>query len=707
MSTLGKAIILFGADTALFRSDVGRAVSIFQSGVGQMQRSLGGFNSGLIGAASVGGMVLFARRILDQADELNKLSDKTGRQVEELSALKFAYELGGGAQEGYTKGLREFNKALVEASNNSSKAGRLFKALGVDTRAKPEEAFRQFADQFSKVPEELRASVAGEILGKAGEGWIPVLKNGSRGLDEMREKAERLGIVISSDFARQSEQFNDNLKILEKGATSFGTSILKNALPALGDMAQRMADAAENGHKLKTAWDILMQTEKGMRVGTGDPVLERQLQRENPNEAYVAAMFQGRFNSGKIKGAEESLGGSALFKPGVNAEAVRKALAESEALTKRQSNAIAQMEERKRSLFDLNEQELMQIRVTTGSYAEFDAGTKKRLMGLASEIDLRKQLVEQMDAEQERVNVINERREAGDEITRDFAMHGRANLEQMQFEIGLIGRTAREQEKLQALRAIDLELQEQLRAVARAYGEDAAGALKEQTRLEAEAVRQRAAALEQLEAKQRRERDAYIGARAALRDYAEEAGNAGAQVGQSIKGGFQVAEDAGAEFLRTGKLTWSTLGDYAIDQINRIIIRMLVLKPLADSMGSGSIGDFGKQILGAFGANPNATGGGAYGNFGGADLGGVGAAPYALGGRPTPGEIALVGEKGPELWVPDGAGTVIPNSALRGGMGGTRVFMPITITTPDPGSFRASSGQMMADLAVAVRGMGG
>lgn len=37
---------------------------------------------------------------------------------------------------------------------------------------------------------------------------------------------------------------------------------------------------------------------------------------------------------------------------------------------------------------------------------------------------------------------------------------------------------------------------------------------------------------------------------------------------------------------------------------------------------------------------------------------------FAAGGRPPVGQAALVGENGPELFVPDTAGTVIPNSAL-------------------------------------------
>lgn len=40
---------------------------------------------------------------------------------------------------------------------------------------------------------------------------------------------------------------------------------------------------------------------------------------------------------------------------------------------------------------------------------------------------------------------------------------------------------------------------------------------------------------------------------------------------------------------------------------------------------------------------------------------------FAKGGRPTPGQPAIIGEDGAELWVPDSAGRVIPNNQLRGG----------------------------------------
>ena len=47
-------------------------------------------------------------------------------------------------------------------------------------------------------------------------------------------------------------------------------------------------------------------------------------------------------------------------------------------------------------------------------------------------------------------------------------------------------------------------------------------------------------------------------------------------------------------------------------------------------------------------------------------LGAIGIPGFANGGRPPVGKAAIVGEKGPELFVPDRAGTIIPNNQLGG-----------------------------------------
>ena len=58
---------------------------------------------------------------------------------------------------------------------------------------------------------------------------------------------------------------------------------------------------------------------------------------------------------------------------------------------------------------------------------------------------------------------------------------------------------------------------------------------------------------------------------------------------------------------------------------------------------------------------------------------------FEKGGRPPVGQPSIVGEKGAELFVPDQAGTIIPNDKL-GGMG-KQVNVNFNITTVDATGF--------------------
>ena len=57
-----------------------------------------------------------------------------------------------------------------------------------------------------------------------------------------------------------------------------------------------------------------------------------------------------------------------------------------------------------------------------------------------------------------------------------------------------------------------------------------------------------------------------------------------------------------------------------------------------------------------------------FGNFGGGSVTGglLGILGFANGGRPPVGRASIVGERGPELFVPDRAGTIVPNNAMGG-----------------------------------------
>ena len=77
------------------------------------------------------------------------------------------------------------------------------------------------------------------------------------------------------------------------------------------------------------------------------------------------------------------------------------------------------------------------------------------------------------------------------------------------------------------------------------------------------------------------------------------------------------------------------------------------------------IGNFGEN----FGKGASKQGGKGLGGFIGGILGGL----FADGGRPPVGKASIVGERGPELFVPKVAGTIIPNNKLGGGDSTTNI----------------------------------
>jgi lambda family phage tail tape measure protein len=136
----------------------------------------------------------------------------------------------------------------------------------------------------------------------------------------------------------------------------------------------------------------------------------------------------------------------------------------------------------------------------------------------------------------------------------------------------------------------------------------------------------------------------------------------GAKAFQSVMGNMESALD---NFVRTGKLSFKSLA--------RSIIQDLI----AIQLRASATGIF-KQLFGMY-----AGGGFGTGNaFGNQDLGGF----LAEGGSANANTPYVVGERGPELFVPRSSGTVIPNHAL-GGVGGTTMVTNNYINAIDTKSF--------------------
>jgi len=129
------------------------------------------------------------------------------------------------------------------------------------------------------------------------------------------------------------------------------------------------------------------------------------------------------------------------------------------------------------------------------------------------------------------------------------------------------------------------------------------------------------------------------------------------------------------------------LGDVLKSLLRDIVAmttKMLVLDPLMKSLRGAIAGSgFGQSIIGAIG-----------GTFGGARAGG---------GDVSGGRSYLVGERGPELFIPGSSGTIMSNNALSGSSGGVTVNQVINVTTGVQQTVRAEIMTLMPQIAGAAK----
>ena len=127
----------------------------------------------------------------------------------------------------------------------------------------------------------------------------------------------------------------------------------------------------------------------------------------------------------------------------------------------------------------------------------------------------------------------------------------------------------------------------------------------------------------------------------ALTQFIEDSTNEAAKAKEVFDTFTKGVEDAFVNFAKTGKLSFKDLLDSMVEMLIRSQVQKLMgslLGAMPTGGGGGGIGGFFKSIFGLAKGGP------------------------AQGGRPY-----IVGEEGPELFVPKSSGTVVPNGQSMGG----------------------------------------
>lgn len=277
--TVGKAANTNMASTAKGTDAASKSLTLLTKQLEGMSRQAEGLDRlrrQLLAIAQIGGAALLVERSLNAASSVKKMADETGFAVTSVQELSYAMKQFHVEQSAAAAAMQTFSGVTSEfVTQNSGPAKQAFETLfGADAQkvaqqglANVDQFFMQVLDRIGKMKNEAqKIELAKDIFGRsAGPAIVGFANAGIEKMRELREEAERLGIVFSDEIVDKASDAEDkfsNLSTILKTKLyaaildnvdvidAFATTVIE-ALPEILDMFATLA------RYIKTIGDLI------------------------------------------------------------------------------------------------------------------------------------------------------------------------------------------------------------------------------------------------------------------------------------------------------------------------------------------------------------------------------------------------------------------------------------------------------------------
>lgn len=195
------------------------------------------------GEAAAQGLVDLAREAIETSAHLDDTSQAIGVSTDALQELAYAAGQSGVSAQEMEKSIMLLSRSMNAAAKGGEEQAKAFSSLGVKTKnadgslRKADDVIGDIAEKISKMPDGAKkTATAMEFFGKAGAKMVPLLNEGSAGIERLRQEARDLGIVLDESLIKQGAEIDDvftSIKDLWKGIkTQVGAAFFPDILRA-------------------------------------------------------------------------------------------------------------------------------------------------------------------------------------------------------------------------------------------------------------------------------------------------------------------------------------------------------------------------------------------------------------------------------------------------------------------------------------------
>ncbi|MEK0177461.1 transglycosylase SLT domain-containing protein, partial [Tetragenococcus halophilus] len=184
------------------------------------------------------------------ADEIAKGAEKMGVSTDFYQESAYWASQNGISQEQMEKAVGRLNQRMGQAVDGNEKYAEALEKLGVDLGAvedgslSTEDAMAQSITTLSEMDNENeKAALATEMFGtRMARDLLPALNDGSLSMEEAREKAQELGLVMGGEQLEKAEEFQDSMDDVKRSLSAVGMEIGLELMPYFQQMLDWIID---------------------------------------------------------------------------------------------------------------------------------------------------------------------------------------------------------------------------------------------------------------------------------------------------------------------------------------------------------------------------------------------------------------------------------------------------------------------------------
>ena len=228
----------------------------------------------IAGKAAIGmgaGIAAMTLKANEGVDSLQKIADASGLASEDMGALQLAAELGGSSIDKFGKGMGRLSRNIQDLQRGVGESRRAFEEYDIaasnadGTIRSTLDVTKDIADRIQEMgPGVKSTALAMESFGRAGQDLMPMLLQGSEGIEQMRKEADAMGLTFDEKAGRAAEKFNDDLARLKITQRGIFRQLSIQLIPVVQLYADSLLEARDGSSALETSVSGLSQFFKGL-----------------------------------------------------------------------------------------------------------------------------------------------------------------------------------------------------------------------------------------------------------------------------------------------------------------------------------------------------------------------------------------------------------------------------------------------------------